>query len=59
LESGDILSNQNKKFLLALLSVLVFPAGFVLFFIHKPKRDAQLFGLLALLGLIFLGFVFF
>ena len=52
------MSAQTQKIVLAVLSFVIPIVGIVLFFIYKPKKDAQLFGVLGILGLI-IGGVFF
>ena len=46
------MSKQTKKIIIAIVSFIIWPVGIVLYFIYKPKKDAQLFGLLGLIGLI-------
>ncbi|MFK5883143.1 MAG: hypothetical protein QM489_02260 [Candidatus Izemoplasma sp.] len=53
------MSKQTKKIVLAVISFLIPIVGIVLFFIYKPKKDAQLFGILGLLGFVFGGILFF
>ena len=46
------MSKQTKKIILAIISFIFPLVGIVLYFIYKPKKDAKLFGLLALIGLL-------
>ena len=46
------MSKETKKIILAVLSFLIWPVGIVLYFIYKPKKDAQLFGILGLIAFI-------
>lgn len=40
-----------KKLILAILSFLFWPVGVILYFVYTPKKDAKLFGLLAVIAL--------
>lgn len=40
-----------KKLILAILSFLFWPVGVILYFVYTPKKDAKLFGTLALVGI--------
>jgi len=40
-----------KKILLALLSFFIPIVGIVLYFVYKPKNDAKLFGMLAVIAI--------
>jgi len=42
-----------EKIVLAVLSLLIWPVGFVLFFVTKNKKDRQLYLVLGIIGLIF------
>ena len=48
-----------KKIILAILSFLIWPVGVILYFVYTPKKDAKLFGLLALIGIVLsvIGFI--
>ncbi len=46
------MSKQTKRIIIAIISFFVWPIGVILYFIYKPKRDAKLFGMLGLIGLI-------
>lgn len=46
------MSKQTKKIIIAIVSFIIWPVGIILYFIYKPKKDAQLFGLLGLIGLV-------
>lgn len=41
-----------KKILLAILSFLIPIVGIILFFVYKPKEDAKLFGILAVVAIV-------
>lgn len=45
-----------KKLILAVLSFILPIVGIILYFVYKPKKDAQLFGLLAVIAIV-LGLV--
>lgn len=47
-----------KKIILAILSFLLPIVGWILFFVYKPKKDAQLFGILGVIGFV-LGLISF
>lgn len=51
------MSAQTKKILLAILSFIIPLVGIVLFFVYKPKEDAKLFGIVALVAIV-LGILF-
>ncbi len=42
-----------EKLILALLSLFIWPIGIVLFFVVKNKKDAKLYLVLGIIGLIF------
>ena len=46
------MSKQTKKIIIAIISFIIWPVGIILYFVYKPKKDAQLFGMLGLIGLI-------
>ena len=48
-----------KKILLALLSFFIPIIGIILYFVYTPKKDAKLFGLLAVIAIVLglLGFL--
>lgn len=52
------MSTNDKKLVLQILSVLVFPIGLYLFIVTKNRIDAQLYGILSLIGFLFVGFGF-
>ena len=41
-----------KKILLAILSFFIPIVGIILYFVYTPKKDAKLFGLLALISIV-------
>jgi hypothetical protein len=41
-----------KKVLLAILSFIIPLVGIILYFVYEPKKDAKLFGLLALIAIV-------
>lgn len=45
------MSTQTKKILIAIVSFLIPLVGIVLYFVYKPKKDAKLFGLLAVIAI--------
>jgi predicted neutral ceramidase superfamily lipid hydrolase len=44
-----------EKIILAILSLIIWPVGIVLFFVTKNKKDAQLYLILGIIGLVFFG----
>ena len=48
-----------EKTVLAILSLLIWPVGIVLFFITKNKKDAKLYLILGIIGLIVFGGIYF
>lgn len=51
------MSKQTKKIIIAIISFLIWPVGIILYFVYKPKKDAKLFGLLGLIGLVLSVFI--
>ncbi len=41
-----------ERIILAILSLLIWPVGIVLFFVAKNKKDAQLYLILGIIGLV-------
>lgn len=50
------MSKDNKRLVLALISLFIPIVGILLFFFYSPRKDARLFGLLGILSIIFWGF---
>jgi len=48
-----------ERIILAILSLLVWPVGIVLFFVVKNKKDAKLYLILGIIGLIVFGGIYF
>lgn len=44
-----------ERIILAILSLLIWPVGIVLFFVAKNKKDAKLYLILGIIGLIVFG----
>jgi len=44
-----------EKLILAVLSLLIWPVGIVLFFITKNKQDGKLYLILGIIGFFFFG----
>jgi hypothetical protein len=44
-----------ERIILAILSLLIWPVGIVLFFIAKNKKDRQLYLILGIIGFFFFG----
>lgn len=47
-----LMTKDTKKILLAILSFFIPIIGIILYFIYTPKKDAKLFGLLGLIGIV-------
>ena len=50
------MSKENRRLLLALVSLFIPLIGILLYFFHTPRKDARLFGLLGVLSILFWGF---
>ncbi|MGS0972326.1 MAG: hypothetical protein ACVCEJ_03655 [Candidatus Izemoplasmataceae bacterium] len=48
-----------EKFILAVLSLIIWPVGIVLYFTTKNKQDAKLYLILGIIGLVFFGGIVF
>lgn len=44
-----------ERIILAILSLVIWPVGIVLYFVTKNKKDAQLYLILGIIGLVFFG----
>ena len=42
-----------EKIILAIVSLVIWPIGIILFFVTKNKKDAKLYLILGIIGLIF------
>ncbi len=49
------MSKQNMRILKMVLSLLIWPIGIILFFVEKSKKDAQLYLILGIIGLLVFG----
>ena len=50
------MSKENKRLLLALVSLFIPLIGILLFFFYNPRKDAKLYGLLGLISILLWGF---
>ena len=50
------MSKENKRLVLALISLFIPVIGLLLFFFHTPRKDARLFGFLGIVSIILWGF---
>lgn len=50
------MTKENRRLVLALVSLFIPIIGIILFFIYTPRKDARLFGLLGLLSIILWGY---
>ena len=50
------MSKKDKRVLNMIISFLIFPYGIFLYFTAKPKNDAQLFLIIAIIGFFVVGF---
>jgi len=50
------MTKDTKKLLLSILSLFIPIIGIILYFIYTPKKDAKLFGILGLIGIVIWGF---
>jgi len=50
------MSKDNKRLVLALISLFIPIVGILLFFFHTPRKDARLFGLLGIISILIWGF---
>lgn len=48
-----------ERTILAILSLLIWPVGIILFFLTKNKKDAQLYLILGIIGLVLFGGILF
>ncbi|WP_168169716.1 hypothetical protein [Candidatus Izimaplasma sp. ZiA1] len=46
------MTKDTKRLLLGILSFIIPLVGFVLYFVYTPKKDAKLFGLIALIAVV-------
>lgn len=49
------MSKENKRLVLALVSLFIPVIGILLFFFHSPRKDARLFGLLGVVSILIWG----
>jgi len=50
------MSKENKRLVLALISLFIPLIGILLFFFHSPRKDARLFGFLGIISILIWGF---
>lgn len=50
------MSKENRRLVLALISLFIPLIGILLFFFHTPRKDARLFGLLGIISILLWGF---
>jgi len=50
------MSKDNRRLVLALISLFIPLIGIFLYFFHTPRKDARLFGLLGLISILLWGF---
>lgn len=46
------MSNNIRTFALVVTSFFIWPFGIILFFTHKDEQEAQIFGILAIIGFL-------
>ena len=49
------MSKDNKRLVLALVSLFIPLIGILLFFFYNPRKDARLFGFLGIVSIIIWG----
>lgn len=49
------MSKENKRLVLALVSLFIPLIGIFLFFFHTPRKDARLFGFLGIMSIVIWG----
>ena len=50
------MSKENRRLVLALVSLFIPIVGIFLYFFHTPRKDARLFGFLGVISIIIWGF---
>ena len=50
------MSKENRRLVLALVSLFVPLIGIFLYFFHTPRKDARLFGFLGVVSILIWGF---
>ncbi len=50
------MSKENKRLVLALISLFIPLIGIFLYFFYTPRKDARLFGFLGILSILLWGF---
>ena len=50
------MSKENRRLVLALVSLFIPVVGIFLYFFHTPRKDARLFGFLGVISIMFWGF---
>ncbi len=50
------MSKENRRLLLALISLFIPLIGILLYFFHTPRKDARLFGFLGIISMLIWGF---
>ncbi len=50
------MSKENRRLVLALVSLFIPIVGILLFFFHNPRKDARLFGFLGIVSILIWGF---
>jgi len=50
------MSKENRRLVLALISLFIPLIGIFLYFFHTPRKDARLFGFLGVVSILIWGF---